>query len=199
MAVPQSAKSKRDQVFLLGLFVTLVVSFAGFTYFMLMPFSQFNTHSHGKKLYIAAELQELEKSSRIVEFSEHEDYKNLSREFDPLWDKLLTPNGGYLTADRKTNETDKLGISMFHQLHCLAMIREEMQYLVHIIEVLKENTHAPELHSQLQRRHKHGGDSMNPLNHDADHPLHCFDYLRQVRNFVLLLLRVPACFNAVAD
>ncbi|KAI1337278.1 hypothetical protein F5Y15DRAFT_418043 [Xylariaceae sp. FL0016] len=99
-----------------------------------------------------------------VEFSEHDDYKSLSPEYDYLWEDLLTPNGGFLIQeDPEERQLRKYGIGMFHQLHCLQMIRGSLQ----VAQVPGAVNHA---HGQ----HAHSGDA------SADaHVLHCLDYLRQ--------------------
>ena len=51
-----------------------------------------------------------------VDFVPHPEYSNLSSQYDKLWDEILPANGGFL-ADTK------FGITMFHQLHCLQLLR----------------------------------------------------------------------------
>ncbi|TQV99555.1 hypothetical protein IF1G_01770 [Cordyceps javanica] len=131
---------------------------------------------------LATLLRRVRSSSRMAVFSEHHNYTSLDHDFDWLWENdLLTPNGGYLTADKKTHNTDKLGISMFHQLHCLGMIREEMQHLHHVIEASRARGSAYAQIHQMARRHSDGVDldSGRPAHHDEEHTMHCFDYLRQ--------------------
>jgi hypothetical protein len=55
-----------------------------------------------------------------VDFVPHPEYSNLSYQYDKLWDELLPSNGGFL-ADTK------FGITMFHQLHCLQLLRIGLQ------------------------------------------------------------------------
>lgn len=38
------------------------------------------------------------------------------------WGSLLTPNGGFLKVEEHNHEIQDYGVSMFHQLHCLAMV-----------------------------------------------------------------------------
>lgn len=59
-----------------------------------------------------------------VDFVPHPQYANLSSQYDKLWDELLPANGGFL-ADSKQ------GISMFHQLHCLQLLRIGLQRTHH--------------------------------------------------------------------
>lgn len=103
-----------------------------------------------------------------VQFSEHEEYKELGPEYDHLWDELLTENGGFLIQeDPKERQVRKYGIGMFHQLHCLQMIRGALAAATAPDEIHADGKHAA-----------HGGS--DPLD---DHTLHCFDYLRQVSAF----------------
>ncbi|KAK1245989.1 hypothetical protein MKX07_005058 [Trichoderma sp. CBMAI-0711] len=68
----------------------------------------------------------------------------------------------------------RYGLSMFHQLHCLGMIRGAMQAALGI----------KGSHSVLRSRHTDESVDMHPSDDDHGDPahwLHCFDYLRQVR------------------
>ncbi|OAQ59209.1 hypothetical protein VFPPC_10239 [Pochonia chlamydosporia 170] len=173
MAPLPKSTARQHYAFLLSLFSTLVISFSLFTYFMLLPLSQFTTHhkpSPSNTSLVPADLHALQTSSKIVQFAEHDAYKNLSHQHDHLWHEALPPNGGYFTLAHERNKTHKLGIAMFHQLHCLAMLRSEMQYLHQIIAVLKDPTRG-----ELPVRPKES----DPLDHDKGYALHCFDYLRQ--------------------
>lgn len=107
-------------------------------------------------------------------FSENPQYKNLSREFDHLWDELLTPNGGFIMKKDEKNIVHQYGLSMFHQLHCLAMIRTALQEALSLNDM-----------SKIHSRHEH---SAQQLTDGSPHWLHCFDYLRQVYFHVLLLV-----------
>ncbi|TWU71248.1 hypothetical protein ED733_002341 [Metarhizium rileyi] len=164
MAPLSKSIARKHTVFLLALFSSLVISFALFTYFMLLPFSQFTTrHKPSNKSHVPADLLALEASVRPVRFAQHEAYRNLSHEHDRLWqDRLLPPNGGYLTLANGQNRTGRSAIAMFHQLHCLAMIRTEMQRLD---DMRLGQTRTP-TGSESWQRHR-------------ERALHCFDYLRQ--------------------
>ena len=167
-------KSRSSAALICVVFSLLVVGFCSFTYFLLSPLLEAAGPRPG---IIASVIRELRESSREALFSEHHDYKSLDHARDRLWsDDLLTPNGGYFTVDHETNNTDKLGISMFHQLHCLSMIRDEMQRLH---EVIGDGVTA----GSALRRHSHVGvDVGSPGHDDLEHTMHCFDYLRQVRS-----------------
>lgn len=65
----------------------------------------------------------------------------------------------------KNGEINQIGVSMFHQLHCLSMVRAML---------LKGDTHMD--HNHVESR------DMNQGAKDRGHFLHCFDYIVQVRN-----------------
>lgn len=103
----------------------------------------------------------------MVNFTEHDEYKQLNHEYDAVWDGLLTPNGGFLIVKDTTDTKHLYGLSMFHQLHCLAMIRSAFQ------GYSKSN-------SELASHASHHNNGVGHDESEADHWLHCFDYLRQV-------------------
>lgn len=96
--------------------------------------------------------------------TEHHEFQDLSTEGDAAWRSVFLENGNYLfrqMPSAEAGEPDEVrvyGVSMFHQLHCLWMIRVTLQAL---------NATA------------HGVSS--PVHHDIEdrHYLHCLDYLRQ--------------------
>lgn len=109
------------------------------------------------------EIPDVEKHA--IRFSSNQEFEDLSHAGDAAWNKLLTPNGGFLV--QKTEEQGEkhiFGITMFHQLHCLQMIRMKWQQLR---SNQSEQTPIPEAH------HHHA-------DVDDSHAEHCLDYLRQV-------------------
>ncbi|KIM96897.1 hypothetical protein OIDMADRAFT_131237 [Oidiodendron maius Zn] len=76
-----------------------------------------------------------------------------------FWDSLLTPNGGFLMVDLQDHKNHSIGVSMFHQLHCLSMIRA--------VIVTGE-----------MRRHPVESRNMKEMQ-DHEHFMHCFDYIVQ--------------------
>ncbi|KAI0133905.1 hypothetical protein BJ170DRAFT_590908 [Xylariales sp. AK1849] len=110
--------------------------------------------------------------TRRMKFSEHDDYMNLSHDYDSLWSELLPPNGGFIVRPDKSGVERKYGISMFHQLHCLGMMRDAVQDMTERLAASEKS--APHTHSDT--RGTHG--IHDPLAEDV-HWLHCFDYLRQ--------------------
>ncbi|KAF7874513.1 uncharacterized protein EAF02_008490 [Botrytis sinoallii] len=78
---------------------------------------------------------------------------------DVDWDEyLLTPNGGFIIVDEGEGVTKGYGVTMFHQLHCLGMIRTML------------------FGGPMNHDHEVQGAewSKNPL-----HFLHCLDYIAQ--------------------
>ena len=108
------------------------------------------------------------------------EYRNLSHEYDDLWDDLVSPNGGFILTlgegdddDGNSKTVHKNGISMFHQLHCLTLLRGAIQRMV-------DQNHT------MSGQQQHGGGNQHSSEHwSQDHYLHCFDYLRQVCPFLL--------------
>jgi len=111
--------------------------------------------------------------SRIpIKFETQHQYMNMSAEYDHLWDELLTPTGGFIDNGDGVEGTH--GLSMFHQLHCLQMIRNAFQDLQR--SERKKKGH-----------HRHGQSKDDEELHPHElHWTHCLDYLRQVRKFELL-------------
>lgn len=103
----------------------------------------------------------------VTKFVKQHQYMNMSSEYDYLWDELLTPTGGLVDAGE--GEAGTYGISMFHQLHCLQMIRNAFQ----------------DLQSPTRRQRPAHHHHVKPNDEDEAHPpelhwTHCLDYLRQV-------------------
>lgn len=105
---------------------------------------------------------------RVTTLSEHKPYESLSHDYDELWDQLLTPNGGFIIKIDDKNLRHRYGVSMFHQLHCLAMIRAALQ-------MLEQPNTLPGNASHHEHQHE-----AQRSDFDMPHWLHCFDYLRQV-------------------
>lgn len=96
---------------------------------------------------------------------------------DVLWDSLLPQQGGMLwvatNSTENSSEREGWGISMFHAVHCLQMMREVFK------SVVPENHPSHSAHSHPRRLPRSG-----PHEHDMDprHAVHCFSYLYQVCN-----------------
>ncbi len=183
MELEKQSPPARRYLTAFAVLVAVTFGFCGFTYVLFSPLTKLASGQHGSKS-LAPILRQVESSSRIADFQEHAHFKSLDHIYDTFWDEMLLPsNGGYVTSSSTSNNTDKLGISMFHQLHCLSMIRDEMQLLKDSLDSMKGPSHAKGEHAQdvqVHRRHghMHEDDGSGPGEHE--HALHCFDYLRQV-------------------
>ena len=89
-------------------------------------------------------------------FKRIEELEDFSPAADGVWEDLFTANGGFIVREIDGKQ-HRIGISMFHQLHCLRMIRSLMQSLANNTE------------STVDDLSKHF------------HEAHCFSYLVQVR------------------
>ena len=108
-----------------------------------------------------------------VLFTINSQYMNLSYDANAYWDNLITPNGGFIRQLDSEGIMMKHGISMFHHLHCLQMIRAEIQRLMHL-----------EQHHDAQRGSK--DERIKETVSDEAHWTHCIDYIRQVGGLSLL-------------
>ncbi|ETS84405.1 hypothetical protein PFICI_02430 [Pestalotiopsis fici W106-1] len=128
--------------------------------------------------------------TREMIFSEHENYMNLSHEHDMLWMDLLTPNGGFVKRPDRHGVERKNGISMFHQLHCLGMMREAVQSLTERLAAAEAGMSSSSSSHSSRRAAMGGSHGLHDPEAEPDHWLHCFDYLRQVSfcNFVFYFL-----------
>jgi hypothetical protein len=110
-----------------------------------------------------------------VNFIENKIYSSPpSAESDQAWDRILPPGRGYVFSPNAHSdfglpqgEVTKYGeiysVTVFHQLHCLGMLRTNYWSLIN-----KMSQEDPEDAKKLAEKHRH--------NHHANH---CFDYLRQ--------------------
>lgn len=137
-----------------------------------------------------------------VTFTQRPEYLDLSEAGDANWTSLLPPNGGFVSQPSQRGPgREVVGITMFHQLHCLQMIRSTIQELqsarsgdretdeVELEErsakldypadgfgVRKRsvNTDSPEDTFGVRKRHE-----AQPQLGQAHHWVHCLDYLMQ--------------------
>lgn len=105
----------------------------------------------------------------VTQFQHMKEVEDLGKAGDWIWkSQLLPPKGGFLWVE--TNGTDDIveiegwGITMFHALHCLQMIREVFK-----------STMSPEHASN------HGMPGHHHADNDPKHATHCISYLYQVR------------------
>lgn len=88
---------------------------------------------------------------------------------DEAWAQtLLTPNGGFLSIGPNLTEDRNWGISMFHALHCLKMLR----IVARTSEMMKMADDADE--------DKHRHETLRDLHMSPAHVGHCVGYIAQV-------------------
>ncbi|KAM0124924.1 hypothetical protein ACHAO1_010843 [Botrytis cinerea] len=224
MLASRSTSTKQSSSLLIS-FLFLIVILTTIIYFLqissvsfVSPTSSPNSHTSplsSSTPSISGSLNPSSPLSKTVLFSEHPIYENLSHEYDHLWDELLPQNGGFLRvfdedmesngneyAEGKKGEVQKgkkhrYGITMFHSLHCLGIMRGGVQELFREMEELKmeveelkmekmeddEEAESKMRRGQQKKRagggHGHGHDFGHMEHGDPLHWLHCFDYLRQ--------------------
>jgi hypothetical protein len=111
---------------------------------------------------------------------------------DEVWRRLVPENGGLIDTHstyfrdhhhgiKAPKAFDLVGISMFHQLHCLQLVRKSIK------QMLRKTKDATESHQQEHTLHGH--EEFNPHSNrmgiQDDHLLHCLDYIAQVNSFYL--------------
>lgn len=90
--------------------------------------------------------------------------EDLSGNGDIAWStQMSTPKGGFLRVRRNETLIENWGISVFHALHCLGIIRDALRSLEH---------HPDSATTSNPPSHHHG--------QDTEHTLHCLSYLAQV-------------------
>ncbi|KPI38755.1 uncharacterized protein AB675_5937 [Cyphellophora attinorum] len=145
LTTPQAQKFLGS--FLAGVFTTLTA--------LLVLYPLVGRHLLSSHLCVSPYIQQLT-------FTPHPEYANLSHSYDALWEDMLPANGGFL-IDKATGRSE--GITMFHQLHCLQLLRIGLQRghddgmgrgSGHVTDGKGQNMHA-----------------------NDEHYLHCLDYLRQ--------------------
>lgn len=123
-------------------------------------------------------------------FEHMHDLQDLGPRGDDIWNHQILPPGGGLLWARVPNgsrlsvgddDTEGWGITMFHALHCLQMIREVFK----VAERREGECAGGELR-RLERgdgaEHAHAGHAHGHHHHDdTRHATHCLSYLYQVR------------------
>lgn len=124
-----------------------------------------------KPLYHQPSDAEERRFFRQFQFQDYLEKTDLETPDQPRWEDLIMPrhgNGGFMSTDKDEKGNNLLyGLSMFHQLHCLTMIRS----------IIFTNTSMREENTQLQTFN-----GREPRE-DYAHWAHCFDYVLQVSRF----------------
>jgi hypothetical protein len=116
-----------------------------------------------------------------IVFHELEALEDMSATGDEKWDDLFAGDGYlYLKPKNTSLPQEPWGVSMFHGLHCLQMLRSRIQEL----ERRVSGSEPPNRQDQHGHHHDEGDDS------DVSdiHYLHCFSYLVQVRSTTKILI-----------
>ena len=108
-----------------------------------------------------------------VLFEDVEKHAPKDKPVDSAWNSLLTPNGGFLINKDEEGDSETIGISMFHQLHCLQIIRVQIENLIAF------NGTSEGIGSQPEFHHDHVS--------SWRHWRHCLEYIRQVRLLVAMI------------
>lgn len=128
-------------------------------------------------------------------FRERPVLEDLSPAGDDSWERMALPRkGGFLWVEYNETSNEAWGISMFHALHCLKMLRLVIRNSGLMKSVVGESD--PVQHSE-------GGGETGTLMHpdmDPVHIGHCVGYIAQVQsrsfawhvNFVLPMVDVTA-------
>ena len=99
---------------------------------------------------------------------------------DAAWaEAALTPGGGFLRVRSNELTVYGWGISMFHALHCLQMIRT----IVRDSPMMQEESGGAKHENGMAHDHNSGHDSGHDVM-DPEHVAHCIGYIAQV-SFVI--------------
>lgn len=119
-------------------------------------------------------------------FRERPILEDLSPSADAAWEKtLLTRRGGFLWVEFNDTSNEAWGISMFHALHCLKMLRIASRSSPMVKSVVGV---ASEARDHIERRRATiGHPDMDPA-----HIGHCIGYIAQVRSSFSVLAEIFA-------
>lgn len=115
-------------------------------------------------------------------FRERLDIENLDPEADELWNGALnTPLGGFLLVAHNETFYRGWGVSMFHSIHCLSMLRTSFQSYFGL--ATGPGGHGDHTHGSQGRRRAAGLAGID----ERQHVEHCMGYIAKVCNFTALL------------
>jgi hypothetical protein len=116
-----------------------------------------------------------QKGKNGIVFRELEALEDMSAAGDENWDDLFAGDGYlFLKPENTSFPWEPWGVSMFHGLHCLQVLRNKIQ------ELAGRVTGSEPLERQGQHGHHH--DDLDDSDVSDIHYLHCFSYLAQVRS-----------------
>lgn len=116
-----------------------------------------------------------QKGSNGIVFREVEALEDMSIAGDQNWDDLFAGDGYlFLKPENSSFPQEPWGVSMFHGLHCLQVLRNKIQ------ELDARVSGSEPLQNQGQHGHHH--DDSDDSDASNVHYLHCFSYLAQVRS-----------------
>jgi hypothetical protein len=105
---------------------------------------------------------------KAVEFVQNDQFWDMGPAGDDAWAGILPANGGFLRYRLPNGTAHFSGVTMFHQLHCLQILRSTLVALEQGKPI----------------SHDHNSQSVDHSVNPHLHWVHCLDYLRQVRYFL---------------
>ena len=113
---------------------------------------------------------------KVKTFGEFPVLVDMSPAGDAAWaEAALTPGGGFLRVRSNESTVYGWGISMFHALHCLQMIRT----IVRDSPMMQEESSGAKHEKGMAHDHASGHDSGHDMM-DPEHVAHCIGYIAQV-------------------
>ena len=114
------------------------------------------------------------RSYQRVTFKHNAALHDLSPAGDNNWSALLPSNGGFVMQQQADGRHEMAGLSIFHQLQCLSMLRSQIQSLTLERDLAIGDGETGSLKKSAELRSRHDSDE------DSQHWVHCLDYLAQV-------------------
>lgn len=119
----------------------------------------------------------LESSKHGMTFTHDEARADMGSWGNIIWDAMVPNGGGFVLQTNDDNSTESqptpYGVSMFHGLHCLKVIRSKIQDLL----ALTENSNSTASHHMQAPSYLM----------DSDHYIHCLEYIAQVSRLLALV------------
>ncbi|PTB41007.1 hypothetical protein M441DRAFT_194351 [Trichoderma asperellum CBS 433.97] len=109
-----------------------------------------------------------ENSNFLFEFLERPDIESLDSAIDGAWNQAMnTPLGGFLLVRHNETYSQGWGVSMFHSIHCLGILRSTMQNYFGLAS--DNGGHGAHAHGQRDGATLHVG--------ERNHVEHCLGYI----------------------